>query len=87
MLTAVHHQLEEGGDEDVRVTLVNKGHVVFSQSLWCVTYIVDKMDSGEVFLVLYEGSTNLHIHKNPWRLYVTNSTYYEDTQGYDIHFP
>lgn len=77
-LKAVHSQLVEGGDEYITVEMRNKGRLVFSQSLSCVRYFVDKMDSGEVFLVISEGSTNLHIHKNPWRLHVDNSTYHPD---------
>ena len=61
--------------------MFNQGRLVFSQSLSCVSIIVDKMDSGEVFLVLREGSTNLYIHKNPWRLSVDDSSYDQDTTG------
>lgn len=79
MLKAIHHQLVEGGDEDISVEMLNKGRVIFSQSMNCVQIIVDKMDSGKAFLVLREGSTNLYIHKDPWSLSVDNSNFYEDT--------
>lgn len=76
---ALHHQLVEGGDEDIRVQMFNKGRLVFSQSLDCVSIIVDKLGNSEVFLVLREGSTNLYIYNNPWRLSVDDSNYYKDT--------
>ena len=79
-LTAFHSQLVEGGDEYVTVEMFNQGRMVFRQSLSCVSYFVDKLSSGEVFLVLREGSTNLRIYKNPWRLSVKNSDYYKDDE-------
>lgn len=82
-LRAYHSQLVEGGDEYITVELLNKGRRVFSQSLDCVTYVVDKLPNGEVFLVLCEGSTNLRIHKNPWRLSVDHSSYYQNTSEND----
>ena len=59
------------------------GKAIFSQNLRCASIFVDKMRSGEVFLVLCQGSTNLHIHKNPWRLSVENSNYYQNTSDSD----
>ena len=77
-LRAFHSQLVEGGDEYITVEMFIKGRLVFSQSLDCFRIFVDKSDTGEVFLVLREGSINLYIHKNPWRVSMDQSSYYKD---------
>ena len=82
-LKAVHAERQKDGDSDINVDLLYNGKAIFSQNLRCASIFVDKMRSGEVFLVLCQGSTNLHIHKNPWRLSVENSNYYQNTSDSD----
>ena len=81
LIQVVHTPDEDGGDEDVSVTMLLKDRRIFSQSLSCVKIFVDR--KSEPFLVLVEGTTNLHLHKDPWRLYVTNSDYYQHTTSND----
>lgn len=80
-LKALHTQLQEGGDEDISVEMLYKGRQIFSQRLKCVQIILDRQDNS-TFMVLHVGSTNLHIHKNPWRLHVTHSNRYDMDDDY-----